>query len=79
MSSYENIYTVLNGPEQEWIGYRLDELTVDQRIAAAQVIALASIAEELSGIKHHGIAQSGQESSPAAPRERKTYRVEQLK
>ena len=59
MSSYERIYEVLNGgPSKSWIGERLDDLTVDQRIAAANVIALAAIAEELSSIAHHGIGQS---------------------
>lgn len=61
MSSYENIYEVLNGGRHEpFIGEELKGLTVDQRIAAAGVIALAAIAEELSAIVHHGIAQSGQ-------------------
>lgn len=59
MASYQNIYEVLNGgPSAQWIGYQLDNLTVDQRIAAAKVIALAAIAEELSLIAQHGIAQS---------------------
>lgn len=61
MSSYEGIFEVLNGGRaKSWIGDRLDELTVDQQIAAANVMALAAIAEELNSIKHHGIAQSGQ-------------------
>lgn len=51
MASYENIYEVLNGgPSAQYIGYQLEDLTVDQRIAAAQVIALASIAEEISAL-----------------------------
>lgn len=59
MSSYENIYEVLNGsPSKAWIGHHIEELTVDQRIAAAQVIALAAIAEELSSISQHGIGQT---------------------
>lgn len=62
MSSYENIYEVLNGGRSEsYIGHQLDELTVDQRIAAANVIALAAIAEELSSIAQHGIGQSNPE------------------
>lgn len=59
MASYENIYEVLNGgSSNQWIGHQLDELTIDQRIAAANVIALAAIAEELSSIAHHGIGQA---------------------
>lgn len=68
MSSYENIYEVLNGGSSSpYIGYQLDELSVDQRIAAANVIALAAIAEELSSIAQHGLAQSGQHGPGAAP------------
>lgn len=33
----------------------VDHLTVDQRIAAAHVVALLSISEELSAIRHQGI------------------------
>lgn len=56
MSSYANIYEVLNGgPSSQFIGLKVDDLTVDQRIAAANVIALAAIAEELSQIHHQGI------------------------
>lgn len=59
MASYANIYEVLNGgPSAQYIGYEVDELTVDQRIAAANVIALAAIAEELSSIANHGIGQA---------------------
>lgn len=32
-----------------------DKLTVDQKIALAQVKALLSISQELSQIRHHGI------------------------
>lgn len=72
MSSYENIYEILNGgASQSYIGYQLDELTVDQRIAAANVVALAAIAEELSLIAQHGIAQSGQGGEP--PRSGKVH------
>lgn len=64
MTSYENIYEVLNGgTHRQWIGHELDELTVDQRIAAANVIALAAIAEELSGIRHGGINPEYQRDS----------------
>lgn len=48
MSSYENIYEILNGPSMSYIGHQVEDLTVDQRIAAAQAVALASIAEEIS-------------------------------
>lgn len=65
MSSYQNIYEVLNGPNQVYIGDQINELTVDQRIAAAQVIALAAIAEELSLIAQHGIDQSGRATPPS--------------
>lgn len=51
MTSYGNIYEVLNGgANSQWIGDELDGLTVDQRIAAANVIALAAIAEEISAL-----------------------------
>lgn len=63
MSSYENIYDVLNSVSNGmYIGDHLDDLSVDQRIAAAQVIALTAIAEELHLIAQHGIAHA--EASP---------------
>ncbi|MCT1985592.1 hypothetical protein M3C61_00890 [Dermacoccus abyssi] len=59
MSSYDNIYEILNGGASKgYIGFELDKLTVDQRIAAANVVALAAIAEELDKIAEHGIGQS---------------------
>ncbi|MBG6184744.1 hypothetical protein IWX65_002722 [Arthrobacter sp. CAN_A214] len=64
MTSYESIYEVLNGGrDKTWIGHELDSLSVDQRIAAANVIALAAIAEELSSIAQHGINQSDRGTS----------------
>ena len=62
MSSYENIYEVLNGgAHEQWIGHQLEDLSVDQRIAAANVIALAAIAEQLSSIAQHGVGQAERE------------------
>lgn len=62
MASYQNVYEVLNGgASSQWIGHQLEDLTVDQRIAAANVIALAAIAEELSAISQHGIGQAERE------------------
>jgi hypothetical protein len=34
----------------------LDHLTIDQRLKVAEVAALLSIAQELSGIRHSGIS-----------------------
>lgn len=40
--------------------YETAHMTPDQQIAVAQVSALLAIAEELSAIRHNGIAQPGQ-------------------
>ncbi|QIX27505.1 hypothetical protein ncot_13465 [Nocardioides sp. JQ2195] len=49
MSTYNNVWPVLNSVTgDDYIGDHLDELTVDQRLKAAEVLALLSISEELS-------------------------------
>lgn len=45
-----------------FIGDHLDELTIDQRLKAAEVMALLSIAQELSQIHHNGINPDFQRS-----------------
>lgn len=68
MSSYENAWPILNSVSGgEFIGDKLDDLTPDQKLKAAEIVALLAICEELSAIRHHGIAQSGQHSPDRGP------------
>lgn len=35
-----------------------DSMTIDQKLKVAEIVALLSINEELSAIRHHGVGQS---------------------
>ncbi|WP_104164761.1 hypothetical protein [Arthrobacter sp. SX1312] len=56
-SAWDSLAAAIGAAEGKSSGSfdRQDHLTVDQRLKAAEVAALLSIAQELSGIRHEGI------------------------
>lgn len=64
--SYSNasdtLAAAIGAAKNSSVGYHYDteHMTVDQRLKVAEILALLSIAEDLSAIRHHGIARSGQ-------------------
>lgn len=56
MSDYNSAWSVLNSISQgDFIGDHLERMSIDQRLKTAEVLALLSISQELSGIRHAGI------------------------
>jgi len=56
-TAWDSLCQAIGAAEGKSAGYfdKQDHLTIDQRLKAAEVAALLSIAQELSGIRHGGI------------------------
>jgi len=57
-SAWDSLAQTIGAAKGKSSGYfsDLEHLTIDQRLKVAEVAALLSIAQELSGIRHGGIA-----------------------